>query len=248
MSRPLKRKRETKYRWPEAAAKKGFTPANSKWVRGYKPPQRRPSLQVQTYSLYGNSTWNITKGGQVDLLTSYSRGSDEAQRHSSETMTYKCGLDLFFYLKPERLNSVWRAWNVAWLIYDAAPIGAMPTTKTIFGYPDELTDHPYTWKVAREGVHRFVIKRRWVFKLESNGIPNGTTFTTSGGGTPCQKSLYFSRFVKRLGCRTEWKNSVNGQIGDIKNGALYIAVAPGLGNAFDVVGTCRMYFKSTGNQ
>nr|AFJ15133.1 capsid protein [Maize streak Reunion virus] len=211
-------------------------------------PRVRPSLQIQTITNGSSSMVPVKQPGYCGLLGTYSRGSDENQRHTSETMTYKIALDLHFSITSAAAAYSNSGTGVLWLIYDSQPNGAQPTLKDIFAYEDSLVAWPYTWKVSREVCHRFVVKRRYTFTLESNGRRNDEQPPSNSVWPPCKTHLYFHKFAKGLGVRTEWKNDTAGSVGNIKKGALYIGIAPGNGVEFNVFGKTRLYFKSIGNQ
>nr|ANO40465.1 capsid protein [Sugarcane striate virus]ANO40469.1 capsid protein [Sugarcane striate virus] len=234
--------------WPSEALRKGYTPRNS-YLRGTRSGRsdKRPNLQVQTFYACGPTQVQVRKGGIVNLLNGYTRGSDDNQRHTCETITYKLSLDLHLNIATELFKNCARGTAVIWLIYDTSPSSTQLTTQQIFAYPDALSLYPYTWKVARDQCHRFVIKRRWTVRLESNGTLGSSDYS-SKPIAPCNNNVYFSKFVKRLGVRTEWKNTTGGDAGDMKSGGLFLAFAAGNGMSFNVDGTTRLYFKSTGNQ
>ncbi|AST11808.1 capsid protein [maize striate mosaic virus] len=211
-------------------------------------PSRLPSLQVQTFASQGSAVVEVKKGGNCLMVTSYSRGSDESQRHTNETMTYKMSLDHVMVLRAELCKYSFKATHCGWVVYDAKPTGNQVTCKTIFGYPDGLVDYPTTWKVARDVAHRFVVKKRWTYRMESNGSNSSKDWSNGTGIPPCNRSVYVKQFVSKLNCRTEWKNTTGGDYGDIKGGALYVVLAAGQGMEHMAYGTTRMYFKSIGNQ
>nr|WKU84412.1 coat protein [Sorghum arundinaceum associated virus] len=213
------------------------------------PRVSRPSLQVDQDSFSGNSVIAVPyTDGVVGLMTNFTRGSEESSRHTSETILYKVSLDFYITVDAAFQKYSGKSVNVCWLVYDAQPSSAQPSCKSIFAYDANLATQPLTWKVGREVCHRFVVKRRWVFTLETNGYVAGTDLTGKAAVPPCNRSIYFHKFCKRLGCRTEWKNTAGGGLGDIKTGAMYLAFASGNQMSFTVGGTIRKYFKSVGNQ
>jgi len=134
-----------------------------------------------------------------------------------------------------------------WIVYDKSPPGSLPTTATIFDtlYPNQ----PNTWTVGREVCHRFVVKKKWTVGLSSNGTdPTKAVAQGYTGPGPCEQFKTCNKFFKRLGVSTEWKNSVGGDIGDIKQGAMYLVGAPEGGGVINVHARFRVYFKSVGNQ
>lgn len=208
----------------------------------------RPSLQIQELVQTGNSKLEVKNGGSCLLLGTFSRGADEGQRHTNETMIYKVAIDMHFSVTAAAAAYSNQGTGVVWLIYDAQPNGTQPTLKDIFAYDASQVAWPYLWKVSREACHRFVVKRRYTFHLETNGRRNDEVPPQNAVWTPCRTSCYFHKFAKGLGVRTEWKNNTDGGIGSIKKGALYFAIAPGNGIEFNLFGRNRLYFKSIGNQ
>ncbi|ABZ03978.1 coat protein [Sugarcane streak virus] len=208
----------------------------------------RPSLQIQTLQAAGQTMISVPSGGVCELLGTFSRGSDEGNRHTNETVIYKVSLDYHFVATAASCKYSSIGTGVVWLVYDAQPSGNAPTVKDIFPHPDTLTAFPYTWKVGREVCHRFVVKRRYTFTMEVNGRIGSDVPGSTSCWPPCRRNIYFHKFVTGLGVKTEWKNTTGGDVGDIKKGALYIVVAPGNGLEFTVHGNARLYFKSVGNQ
>ncbi|AAA47829.1 27.2 kDa orf [Sugarcane streak virus - [Natal]] len=243
----MKRKRsdETGRRKRSSGVKQGRTSAAR---AGSAVRRTRPSLQIQTLQAAGTSMIEVPSGGVCDLLGSFSRGSDEGNRHTNETVIYKVALDYHFIATAAACKYSSIGTGVVWLVYDAQPSGNPPTVKDIFPHPDTLTAFPYTWKVGREVCHRFVVKRRWTFTMEVNGRIGSDIPPSTSCWPPCRKNIYFHKFVTGLGVKTEWKNTTGGEVGDIKKGALYIVIAPGNGLDFTVHGNARLYFKSVGNQ
>ena len=213
-----------------------------------QPPTPRPALQIQQFTASGTSTIHVPSGGVCYLLSSYPRGSGEGDRHTNETVTYKVGMDYHFSADaaPCKYSSI--GVGVMWLVYDSQPSGQVPAVTDIFPRDATLEAFPYTWKVGREVCHRFVVKRRWCFTMETNGRIGSDTPPSTAAWPPCKRSVYFHKFATGLGVKTEWKNDTGGSVGSIKKGALYVVVAPGNGIVFTMFGNCRMYFKSVGNQ
>lgn len=208
----------------------------------------RPSLQVINYKWTSNGIGvSFNQGGATYLVTAYARGSGEDQRKGAETLTYKMGIDLA--IRPQ--DAVMKYCNYSnpfgFLVYDSQPDGTKPEPKNIFDIGTGFEDHPCTWKVQRALCNRFVVKRRWAFKLQTNGATASVDYSNKPIN-PCMTNVYFHKFVKRLGVRTEWKNTTGGDIGDIQKGALYFIMAPASGVAFVAKGNIRMYYKSVGNQ
>lgn len=210
---------------------------------------RRPALQVVEYT-WTNTGQPITVSkdtGYVALLSMFPRGSGEDQRHTNETILYKMDLKMQLAVVGTTRQYVGRYPGVVWLIYDSSPTGSLPTNADIFTATHK--DSPLLWRVKREMCHRYVVKRRFTYTAESNGLSDGfTPAVRSNGCPPCNVNTSLSRFCKRLGVRTEWKNSSTGDIGDIQTGALYVCVQPGNGSDVYAKGSFRVYFKSIGNQ
>ncbi|AFN80718.1 capsid protein [Sporobolus striate mosaic virus 2] len=244
---------------PPAKKKKGSDSgaggSRSVYQRRYYGPRsssgravRRPPLQFIQYTWTSNgSPITVGPNGYVALLTSFPRGSDEDKRHTGETVTYKVGLDLFCVRDTNRYKEIGSAIHCCWLVYDAQPTGTIPGLGTIFDLVDNFTEYPTTWKVNRDMGHRFVIKRRWTFTLQSDGHLGSNDYSRAPAA-PCKYMIAFNKFVKRLGVRTEWRNTTTGDIGDVSRGALYIVMARGNAWSYEVRGRIRVYFKSVGNQ
>ncbi|AHM88322.1 capsid protein [Axonopus compressus streak virus] len=225
-SAPRRRRRNDDWAW-DSATRRRVRPRTGYVPRG---PRRNklPSLQVDQDVYAAATAIDVnTHGADVSLLTNFLRGTSEDARHTNETILYKLSLDL--YIMVDDVHQVYSGKSVCccWLVYDAQPTGALPDGSSIFSYNADLLSQPAVWKVGREVCHRFVVKRRWVFTLETNGCKAGTLFTNTAGTMgipPCNRSIYFHKFCKRLGVRTEWKNSSGGTIGDIKTGAFVSCV------------------------
>lgn len=212
-------------------------------------PRVRPSLQVAPFLWTNNkAAQQIGSGGGVFLFTSYTFGSGDFQRHTNETMTYKMSMMMQMALDPKYFTTVAKYNVYFWLVYDTSPGGNMPTPSSIFDTTYDTL--PVTWTVSRDVCHRFVVKKKWKVTLSTNGL-DPTKQTAELGvrdGTPANNRVDINRFFKRLGVKTEWKNSQNGGIGDIKSGALYLVIAPSNGANVYCYARFRMYFKSVGNQ
>nr|UDN65909.1 coat protein [Digitaria streak virus] len=244
MSSSMKRKRTD-----EGSGSRRFTKKKSA-AKGRTSSSRaiRPALQIQSFVSAGAATIAVPTGGVCHLLSSYSRGSGEGDRHTNETVTYKAAFDYHFSANagPRAYSSI--GVGVSWLVYDDQPSGQVPAVIDIFRHDTTLQSFPYTWKVGREVCHRFVVKRRWCFTMETNGRIGSDKPPSNAVWPPCKRSIYFHKFATGLGVKTEWKNTTDGGVGSIKKGALYFVIAPGSGIDFTLFGTCRMYFKSVGNQ
>nr|AWB97033.1 coat protein [Sweet potato symptomless virus 1] len=204
----------------------------------------RPSLQVAQFTWTQNKVPVVfNPGGTVYLMTMYPFGGSEAQRHANTTMTYKMSigqevqLDKAFYASCGMYYMQW------WLVYDKASTGTLPATSTIFD--TFYQNFPNTWTVARDVCHRFIVKRKWKTILTSNGVDISKPGQICA---PAKQRVGVNKFFKKLGVKTEWKNSSTGDIGDIKSGALYLIGAPSHGVVCNVYGRFRVYFKSVGNQ
>lgn len=131
-----------------------------------------------------------------------------------------------------------------WLVYDKAPTGTVPTAGAIFD--SFLNTEPVTWTASRDVCHRFVVKKTWSVQLSTNGLDPSKAYTTPAA--PAKQVDRQTKFFKKLGVTTEWKNTREGGIGDIKEGALYIVGAPSYGFTVNVNARFRVYFKSVGYQ
>ncbi|ACY08852.1 coat protein [Saccharum streak virus] len=241
-----KRKRSNGGDWSKRSAKK--KPAGTPSRRAGPGRGPRPALQIATYQAAGTSMVTVPSGGVCELLATYARGSDEGNRHTNETITYKVALDYHFVASSAACRYSSIGVGVVWLVYDAQPSGNAPQVTDIFPHPDSLAAFPYTWKVGREVCHRFVVKRRWTFTMETDGRIGSDIPRSTDSWPPCKRSIYFHKFATGLGVKTEWKNLADGGVGSIKKGALYIVIAPGNGLEFTAHGNARLYFKSVGNQ
>nr|APD29123.1 coat protein [Sugarcane chlorotic streak virus] len=242
-----KRKRSDEGSWSKRkSGKKQPRVSSSRRAGPARGP--RPALQIANYQAAGTTMVTVPSGGVCELLATYARGSDEGNRHPNETVTYKVAMDYHFVLTAAACRYSSIGVGVAWLVYDAQPTGNAPQVTDIFPHPDSLVAFPYTWKVGREVCHRFVVKRRWTFTMESDGRIGSDIPRSTDAWPPCKRSIYFHKFVTGLGVKTEWKNVADGGVGAIKKGALYFVIAPGNGQEFTVHGNARLYFKSVGNQ
>nr|APZ85941.1 capsid protein [Maize streak virus] len=240
-----KRKRGDDSNWSKRVPKKKPSSAGLKRA-GSKAD--RPSLQIQTLQHAGTTMITVPSGGVCDLINTYARGSDEGNRHTSETLTYKIAIDYHFVADAAACRYSNTGTGVMWLVYDTTPGGQAPTPQTIFAYPDTLKAWPATWKVSRELCHRFVVKRRWLFNMETDGRIGSDIPPSNASWKPCKRNIYFHKFTSGVGVRTQWKNVTDGGVGAIQRGALYMVIAPGNGLTFTAHGQTRLYFKSVGNQ
>ncbi|AFD63017.1 coat protein [Chickpea chlorosis virus-E] len=215
---------------------------------GRPVPNRRPSLQVAEYLWTTNKAGvTFSPGGGTYLFTNYPQGANENCRHTNRTITYKMAIKCWVALDGSMVARVAKFPVHFWLVYDKNPGDTNPLPSAIF---DSLyQDQPGTWTVTRNVCHRFVVKKSWSVMLESNGIdPSKSQSTSYYGPGPCNNWRHMTKFFKRLGVSTEWKNSSTGDVADIKEGALYLVCAPSGGATIKVGGRFRMYFKSVGNQ
>ncbi|AFD63072.1 coat protein [Tobacco yellow dwarf virus-A] len=209
---------------------------------------RRPALQVAEYLWTTNKAGvTFSPGGSTFLITNYPQGANENCRHTNRTITYKMAVKTWVALDGSMVSRVAKFPIYFWLVYDKNPGDSNPSPSAIF---DSLyQDQPGTWTVTRNVCHRFVVKKTWSCMLESNGVdPNAKQGSSYYGPGPCYQWRHVTKFFKRLGVSTEWKNSSTGDVADIKEGALYLVCAPGGGATVRVGGRFRMYFKSVGNQ
>ncbi|ADT91303.1 coat protein [Bromus catharticus striate mosaic virus] len=216
----------------------------TKWTSS-RTTSAADSLQVQTFLWAEDQSFNT--GGGCRLLTSFTRGSGENQRKSQETITYKVAVNLGISASTTVQKYCLTSHPICWLVYDKTPGIADLTPTDIFDVPTGLNNWPSTWKVKREASHRFVVKRRWPFRLSVNG----STFSADYTKLPVPNTdnlCTINRFAKGLGVRTEWKDTVSADASDIKGGALYIVLAPANGLVFTARGVIKVYFKSVGNQ
>ncbi|AGT45431.1 capsid protein [Chickpea chlorosis virus-B] len=209
---------------------------------------RRPSLHVAEYLWTKNKAGvTFSPEGSIFLFTNYPQGANENCRHTNRDYTYKMSLKAWVALDGSMVARVAKFPVYFWLVYDKNPGDSNPSPSAIF---DTLyQDQPGTWTVTRNVCHRFVVKKSWSVMLESNGIdPSKAQSSSYYGPGPCNNWRQMNKFFKRLGVSTEWKNSSTGDVADIKEGAMYLVVAPSGGATIKVGGRFRMYFKSVGNQ
>lgn len=233
---------------------KGVTYSRRKKVKVV--PVRRPALQVlqQQWILPDSKIINIS-GGAVYHINQYKAGSGDDCRHANQTITYKMDFAGCLWVDDDTARLVMPIRCYFWLIYDAEPRGVLPATTDIFNMP--WTHIPATWKVTRSYCHRFVIKRKWTIDLTSDGTVPGTKTRLQYPVVGGKNIVDFKKFFTKLRASTEWMNTGDGQIGDIKKGALYVVAAArqGLGSdsasmkiGVNFAAESRLYFKSVGNQ
>ncbi|ADQ52695.1 V1 [Chickpea redleaf virus] len=226
---------------------------NSKYASGRiprNPSAKRDALQVATFSWTSSGSGvKFSAGGGVFLMTNYPQGANDNCRHTNSTITYKLMTKNTVFLDSSVWPLVCRVPVVFWLVYDKFPGASLPSTGDIFDGPVPFKNNPWVWTVSRAVCHRFVVKKTWTVILESNGVdPTKKQSSSYYGPGPCNQWRVSNKFFKRLGVSTEWKNSSTGDVGDIKEGALYIVVAPSQSCDVYVNGYFRVYFKSVGNQ
>nr|QRG29200.1 putative CP [Nymphoides mastrevirus A] len=211
---------------------------------------RREALQVATFTWTSSGAGvKFSTGGAALLLSNFPQGANDNCRHTNKTILYKCMCKNSVYLDPSHYAKVFRCPTTFWLVYDKSPGASIPSTGDIFEGPVLFPHNPKVWSVSRAACHRFVVKKTWTVVLESNGIDPGKAQSAGYNGPgPCNQVKFVSKFFKRLGVSTEWKNSGTGDVGDIKEGALYIVCAPSQKSDVYVNGYFRVYFKSVGNQ
>nr|CRN04293.1 capsid protein [Chickpea chlorotic dwarf virus] len=211
---------------------------------------RRESLQVATFSWTSSGSGiKFSTGGAAYLVSNFPQGANDNCRHTNKTVLYKFMAKNTVYLDPSHYPKVFKCPFTFWLVYDKAPGASVPSTGDIFEGPSLFPANPWTWTVSRAACHRFVVKKTWSVVVESNGVDPGKAQSSSYYGPgPCNQIKSCNKFFKRLGVSTEWKNSSTGDVGDIKEGALYIVGAPSQKSDVYVNGYFRVYFKSVGNQ
>nr|QFU95482.1 coat protein [Chickpea chlorotic dwarf virus] len=210
---------------------------------------RRESLQVATFSWTSTgSGMKFSKGGAAFLISNFPQGANDNCRHTNKTVLYKVMAKTTVYLDATHYSKVFRCPFTFWLVYDKAPGTSVPGTGDIFEGPSLFPNQPWTWSVSRAACHRFVVKKTWSCIVEANGIdPTKAQSASYYGPGPCNQFKSCNKFFKRLGVSTEWKNSATGDVGDIKEGALYVVGAPSQQADVYVNGYFRVYFKSVGN-
>nr|CCI79625.1 coat protein [Chickpea chlorotic dwarf virus] len=211
---------------------------------------RRESLQVATFSWTSSGSGvKFSTGGAAYLVSNFPQGANDNCRHTNKTVLYKFLAKNTVYLDPSHYPKVFKCPFTFWLVYDRTPGASVPGTGDIFEGPSLFPANPWTWTVSRAACHRFVVKKTWQVMIESNGVdPAKAQSSSYYGPGPCNQVKSCNKFFKRLGVSTEWKNSSTGDVGDIKEGALYIVGAPSQKSDVYVNGYFRVYFKSVGNQ
>nr|AGT45379.1 capsid protein [Chickpea chlorotic dwarf virus] len=211
---------------------------------------KRESLQMATFSWTSSGSGiKFYARGAAFLVSNFPQGANDKSQHTHKTEIYKYIAKNTEYLDPSHYTKVFRCPITFWLVYDKAHGVNNPSTSDIFEGPSLIPNYPWTWTVSRAACHRFVVKKTWTCIVESNGIdPGKAQGSTYYGPGPCNQIVRCSKFFKRLGVSTEWKNSATGDVGDIKEGALYIVGAPSQKSDVYVNGYFRVYFKSVGNQ
>nr|APT69204.1 coat protein [Chickpea chlorotic dwarf virus] len=231
----------------------GESKSKSRASTSYVPrsvTSRRESLQVATFCWTSSGSGiKFSKGGAAYLISNFPQGANDNCRHTNKTVLYKFLAKNSVYLDPSHFSKVFKAPFVFWLVYDKSPGSIVPSTGDIFEGPSLFPNNPWTWTVSRAACHRFVVKKTWTVTVEANGVDPGKAQSSSYYGPgPCNQVRTCTKFFKRLGVSTEWKNSATGDVGDIKEGALYIVGAPSQQADVYVNGYFRVYFKSIGNQ
>ena len=177
-------------------------------------------------------------------MTTFPTGPAEYQRHTNTTITYKLLIKMRMWTDSSQWNRCIKYKMYWWLVYDASPGDRVPVTDFIF---DRMKAHsPGLWMIKRELCHRFVVKKKWSIVLTIARCD--LTKAKTAGKTPVMGFVDQSMFFKKLGVKTEWKNSTGGDIGDLKTGALYIVGALSYDFKVNCNAKFRVYFKSVGYQ
>ena len=221
-------------------------------------PVKPPSLCVLRKNWINTDKSNvvINSDGTILLCNAFAAGRGDDNRHTNQTLMYKfeirgtCWVQdtSSIYVTPIRLYQM--------LIYDAEPKGALPATSDIFSIPWNTA--PGCWTIQRAWTHRFVVKRSWHVDLMSDGKKVGSKSVDTRYNYVVSKNIVdVKKFYTGLRISTEWMNTGDGKIGDVKKGALYLLSITRGGLNGDSAGqnmnvvcafvhTC--YFKSIGLQ
>ena len=221
-------------------------------------PVKPPALCVYRYNWLNSDRTNVVVGNtpRVDLITCFAQGKADNNRHTNQTVLYKFNIQGTCYISDASCMFIGPVRLYHWLVYDAEPKQAMPDATDIFTMPWNLL--PSTWTVQRAWSHRFVVKRKWSVNLVTDGRKVGSKTVDSRYNYVVGKNIVdTNKFFKGLRVTTEWMNTGDGKIGDIKKGALYLISSTRGGItgdsaslAFDVVCayTHACYFKAIGIQ
>lgn len=186
-------------------------------------PVKAPPLCVLRTAWMTSDKQNvvINSDGNIALVNAFAAGRGDDNRHTNQTIMYKFMLQgtcwvhdaSSIYVTPIRLYQ--------WLIYDSEPKGALPKASDIFR--EDWNTIPSTWTVQRAWSNRFVVKRKWHTDLMSDGKKVGSkSIDTRYNYVVARNMVDVNKFYKGLRVSTEWMNTGDGTIGDIKKGALYI--------------------------
>nr|API65416.1 capsid protein [Oat dwarf virus] len=249
-----KRKRddgESSGRWKGAVYKRRKTQ--------YKVvPVRPPALCVfrQQWITPDKQSVVVNNTPRIDLITCFAAGKGDDNRHTNQTIMYKFHLQGSVYVADASSKFVTPLRLYHWLVYDAEPKQAMPGIEDIFTMPWNVL--PSTWTIWRAWAHRFVVKRKWHVDLVSDGKKVGSSTADTRYNYVVGKNIVdCNKFIKGLRVSTEWMNTGDGKIGDIKKGALYLVTCTRAGVTGDSASTgfnvvCNLthacYFKSIGLQ
>lgn len=249
-----KRKRdegETSARWKGTAYKRRKT--------AYKVvPIKPPALCVyrQNWFTPDHKSVVVTNTPRIDLITTFAAGKGDDNRHTNQTIMYKFNIQGTAWVCDDSVSFVTPVRLYHWLVYDSEPKQAMPASEDIFTMPWNVL--PNSWTVQRAWTHRFIVKRKWTVDLVSDGKKVGSKTVDARYNYVVGRNIKdVNHFIKGLRVPTEWMNTGDGKIGDIKKGALYLVSATRGGvtgdsasTAFGVVCnfTHACYFKSVGLQ
>ena len=145
-------------------------------------------------------------------MSAFPTGPTEYQRHTNTTITYKLLSKMRMWTDSKYWGRCMKYKMYWWLIYDSARTYRVPVTDAIF---DRMkASCPGIWLIKREMCHRFVVKKKWSTVLTVAGVD--FTKDETGGKTPSMGFVDQSKFFKKLGVRTEWKNTTRGDIGEYR--------------------------------
>ena len=189
------------------------------------------------------------------MVNTIDPGTGDDQRAKHTTMLYKMKFNVILWPNNTTANIVGPFRVNFWLVYDAAPTGTIPKLTDIFDVGYQKWGN--TWQVSRSNVHRFVVKRKWHVDYQSSGVPVGKKQTTGVEDFFVRNVVECNMMIEKLRVKTEWLNTTQGTIADVKKGALYLCCNTRQMPSGDSVtttcitlmqGTTRLYFKCLGNQ
>lgn len=198
---------------------------------------------MYTYDFVKSS---ITDEGVIVMLNQYARGIGENQRDTDKTILEK----LYVKMELSASTAFWAGPNFMyqyhWIVYDREAGGDPPKISEIFSWPTDCQSSPSTYRVRKDMNTRFIVKKMWMSKLNSNGMTYAVH--TSYGGSLCSSQKQpINKFIKGVNAVSNWKDTGGGAYGDLKDGAVYYIIVNDNSNRTtifaNVVGTISTYFR-----